>query len=61
MNSWMYGLYAVILGVISFFTGEIITFVMLGFILLSLNNINTTLKKFYKKENMQQNIVNKKE
>lgn len=45
MNSWLYGLYAVILGIVSVFTGEIVTFVMLGFILLSLHNINNTLKK----------------
>ncbi|GAB4074459.1 hypothetical protein GCM10028778_19620 [Barrientosiimonas marina] len=51
MNNWLYALYALILGVVSFFTGEIITFVMLGFILISLNNINATLKKIYKKEN----------
>ncbi|ETI69966.1 hypothetical protein BAVI_04694 [Neobacillus vireti LMG 21834] len=45
MNSWLYGVYAVILGIVSVFTGEIVTFVMLGFILLSLHNINSTLKK----------------
>ncbi len=45
MNSWLYGMYAVILGNVSVFTGEIVTFVMLGFILLSLHNINSTLKK----------------
>lgn len=50
MKNWMYGLYALFLGFIAFFTGEIITFIMLGFILMSLNNINTTLKKNHKKE-----------
>jgi hypothetical protein len=45
-NRW-YSLYFVILGIASFFTGEIVTFIMLGFILLSLNNINNTLKKMY--------------
>jgi len=30
-----------------FITGEIVIFVMLGFILLSLTNIHTTLKKIY--------------
>jgi hypothetical protein len=45
MNSWLYGAYAVILGIVSFFTGEVVTFVMLGIILVSLNNINSTLKK----------------
>ncbi|WP_170885460.1 hypothetical protein [Bacillus alkalicellulosilyticus] len=50
MNNWWYGLYFLILGVISFFTGEIITFIMLGFILISLNNINNTLKKMSKQD-----------
>lgn len=51
MNNSLYGLYALILGVVSFFTGEIITFIMLGFILIALVNINTTLKKIYTKDN----------
>ncbi len=50
MNNWLYGLYALILGIFAFFTGEIVTFIMLGFILLSLNNINTTLKKMYRRQ-----------
>lgn len=45
LNSWLYVLYALILGILALFTGEIVTFVMLGFILLSLNNIYTVLKK----------------
>ncbi|WP_187445731.1 hypothetical protein [Bacillus infantis] len=45
MSNWWYSLYFVILAIASFFTGEIVTFIMLGFILLSLNNINNTLKK----------------
>lgn len=49
MNNWMYTLYALILGIVSFFTGEIITFIMLGFILIALININTTLKKIIAK------------
>lgn len=40
-----YGLYATILGVVAYFTGEIVTFVMLGFILMALNNILETLKE----------------
>lgn len=43
-NKW-YSVYALILGIVSFFTGEIVTFIMLGFILMALININTTLKK----------------
>ncbi|MBB4826643.1 hypothetical protein HNO89_003924 [Sporosarcina luteola] len=50
MNNWMYSLYALILGVVSFFTGEMVTFIMLGFILIALININNTLKKMYLKE-----------
>ncbi|MCM3490150.1 hypothetical protein M3689_12590 [Alkalihalophilus marmarensis] len=48
MNQWWYSFYFIVLGVVAFFTGEIVTFVMLGFILMSLNNINNTLKKIYK-------------
>lgn len=50
MNSWMYSVYALVLGIVAFFTGEIITFVMLSFILIALVNINTTLKKLVKKD-----------
>ncbi|EKN71082.1 hypothetical protein BABA_02867 [Neobacillus bataviensis LMG 21833] len=45
MNGLLYGAYAVILAIVSIYTGEIVTFVMLGFILMSLQNINSTLKK----------------
>lgn len=45
MRGWLYGLYALILGLVSIVTGEIITFVMLGFILISLQNIQSTLKE----------------
>lgn len=47
MRNILYILYAVILGILSWFTGEIVTFVMLGVILIALNNINETLKKIY--------------
>ena len=50
MNNWMYTLYALVLGIVALFTGEIITFIMLGFILIALININTTLKKIIKKD-----------
>lgn len=49
MNNLMYTLYALVLGIVAFFTGEIVTFIMLGFILIALININTTLKKIIKK------------
>lgn len=38
-NRW-YAVYALILGIVSFFTGELVTFIMLGFILMTLININ---------------------
>ena len=49
MNNRWYGVYAMILGIVSIITGEIITFIMLGFILMALININTTLKENYRK------------
>ncbi|WP_176481986.1 hypothetical protein [Paucisalibacillus globulus] len=48
MNGWLYSLYALIIAIISIFTGEIVTFVMLGFILISLQNIHSTLKELLK-------------
>ncbi|MCM3758267.1 hypothetical protein M3197_12420 [Sporosarcina aquimarina] len=53
MNNKWYGVYAIILGIVSFFTGEIVTFIMLGFILIALININTTLRVNFKKDNDQ--------
>lgn len=44
MNNRMYSFFALILGIVSFFTGELVTFIMLSFILIALININTTLK-----------------
>lgn len=48
MNNWLYTLYFVVLGIISFITGEVVTFVMLGLILISLTNIHSTLKEMLK-------------
>lgn len=48
MNNWLYVFYALIIAVVSIFTGEIVTFVMLGFILISLQNIHSTLKQILK-------------
>lgn len=48
MNNFLYAIYAVILAALSIFTGEIVTFVMLGFILITLQNIHSTLKKIMK-------------
>ncbi|GIQ69634.1 hypothetical protein XYCOK13_24580 [Xylanibacillus composti] len=46
-----YGFFAVLLAFVSFFTGEMVTFVMLGFILMSLLNINSTLQAILQKMN----------
>ncbi|WP_169787527.1 hypothetical protein [Peribacillus butanolivorans] len=48
MQGWLYGLYALIIAIISIFTGELVTFIMLGFILISLQNIHSTLKEILK-------------
>ncbi|MEC0245270.1 hypothetical protein P4H65_05610 [Paenibacillus chitinolyticus] len=37
----------VVLAVVSFFTGEVVTFIMLGFILMSLITITAYLRKIY--------------
>lgn len=50
MNNWLYVLYAILLGAVSVFTREIVTFIMLGFILIALFNINSTLKQLLTKE-----------
>ncbi|RDI39123.1 hypothetical protein [Falsibacillus pallidus] len=56
MSSWWYSLYFIILGIVSFFTGEIVTFAMLGLILIALNNINITLKKIYHQNKQNQSV-----
>ncbi|ENH95531.1 hypothetical protein J416_15602 [Gracilibacillus halophilus YIM-C55.5] len=43
--NWAYTLYAVLLAILSIITGEIVTFVMLGIILITLHNIQNTLKE----------------
>ena len=48
MNGWLYGLYALIIAIVSIFTGELVTFIMLGFILISLQSIHSTLKEILK-------------
>jgi len=49
MKIFFYSLYAAVLGVISFFTQEMVSFILLGFILISLNNILNVLKDISKK------------
>lgn len=48
MKGWLYGLYALIIAIVSIFTGEIVTFIMLGFIIMSLQNLHSTLKEILK-------------
>ena len=48
MKGWLYGLYAIIIAIVSVFTEELVTFIMLGFILMSLQNIHSTLKEILK-------------
>ncbi len=45
--NWMYRVFFIIIGAVSFFTGEIITFVMLLFIFFILNDIHLTLQQIY--------------
>ncbi|SEA24454.1 hypothetical protein SAMN05421743_103285 [Thalassobacillus cyri] len=46
-NGWN-TFYMFLLGIVAFFTREIVTFIMLGFVLVTLNNIHTTMKNIYK-------------
>lgn len=48
MQNGLNTLYLLVLGIVAFFTREIVTFVMLGIILIALNNINHTLKEILK-------------
>lgn len=48
MKNGLYTLYLLVIGIVSFFTGEIVTFVMLGAILIALTNIHSTLKEILK-------------
>lgn len=51
MSTWWYSFCFLLLGILSFFTGEIVTFIMLAFIFIVLNNINANLKKYLKSNN----------
>lgn len=44
---WWYRISFIIIGVVAFFTGEVVTFFMLWFIFFILYNINSTLNKIY--------------
>ncbi|MFC6333071.1 hypothetical protein ACFP56_10585 [Paenibacillus septentrionalis] len=49
MKDLQYVIYAAILGIVSFFTGEIVTFIMLGIILMALSNMLKVQKEILKK------------
>lgn len=55
MKNGLYTVYLLFLGIIAFFTREIVTFIMLGVILISLNNIHSTLKELLKMKNDEKN------
>ena len=52
----LYIVYVIVLAVASFFTGEVVTFIMLGFILMALNSIHATLKKILEKMEKEKGI-----
>lgn len=45
----LYLLYAFVLAIVAIFTREIVTFIVLGFILIALNNILDVLKEILRK------------
>lgn len=49
MNRTLYFLYAIFLAALAIYTGEIVTFILLGFILMVLNNILDVLKEISRK------------
>lgn len=59
MNNWYYILYAIILALVSIVTGEIVTFIMLGLILVSLQNIHRTLKDIVSVHEEKNNLTKK--
>ncbi|WP_407272874.1 hypothetical protein [Radiobacillus sp. PE A8.2] len=60
MPNWLSTLYACVLAIVSFFTGEIVTFVMLGIILITLQNIHATLKRILKLKQDEKNQTDEK-
>ncbi|EKN68879.1 hypothetical protein P9E76_03120 [Schinkia azotoformans] len=51
MRNRLYTFYFAVIGIIAFFTHEIVTFLMLGFVIIALHNINSTLKDILKNMN----------
>jgi len=49
MKDFTYVIYVVVLGIVSCFTGEMVTFIMLGIILMALSNMLKVQKEILKK------------
>ncbi|WP_017185761.1 hypothetical protein [Alkalibacillus haloalkaliphilus] len=56
MQNFYFITLAFVLGIVAFITGEIVTFIMLGFILLSLQNIHRVLKEMLEVQKQSQNV-----
>jgi len=56
MKDYLYVGYVFILGIVAFYTGEIVTFLMLGLILMALNNMLRVQKEILKKLNKTNGI-----
>ena len=62
MKEFFYVIYVVVLGIVSFFTGEIVTFIMLGVILMALSNMLRVQKEILKKlDNQHKNTYEDKQ
>lgn len=48
MRNILYTFYFVVVAIIALWTKEIVTFLMLGFVIIALHNINSTLKEILK-------------
>jgi len=56
MKDYFYVGYVFILGIVAFYTGEIVTFLMLGLILMAFNNMLRVQKEILKKLNTTNGI-----
>lgn len=48
MRNILYTFYFAVVAIIALWTKEIVTFLMLGFVIIALHNINSTLKEILK-------------
>ncbi len=56
VNAWLYTVALIALGIVSVFTREIVTFVMLAFVLIILFNIHRVLKEISGKLDQEKNV-----